>query len=141
MQVPFLQRFSGAISIVPIIMARLTDAKVMELAEGIYRGVKDWDRPVTLVASTDFSHYVPHKQAEALDRKAIEKIEALDGPGLMEVVRRNAISMCGVQPTAVVIEVCKRLGASKARLVKYQTSGDTSGDYSAVVGYGGLIIV
>ena len=31
-------------------------------------------------------------------------------------------------------------GAKKAGLVKYQTSGDTSGDYSSVVGYAGMII-
>jgi AmmeMemoRadiSam system protein B len=32
------------------------------------------------------------------------------------------------------------LGATKARLVRYSTSGDTSGDYSRVVGYAGIIV-
>jgi AmmeMemoRadiSam system protein B len=32
------------------------------------------------------------------------------------------------------------LGAETAILVDYKTSGDITGDYSAVVGYGGLIL-
>lgn len=140
-QVPFLQRFAGDISIVPIIMARLAGDQVIELAGQICKAVEKYGEPVTFVASTDFSHYVPHKTAHELDHMAIKKIEALDGPGLLEVVSKNQISMCGVQPTAVVIEVCKRLGAKKAELVSYQTSGDITGDFSSVVGYGGLLIV
>lgn len=140
-QVPFLQRFAGDISIAPIIMARLHHDQVLELAGGIYKAVEKYGEPVTLIASTDFSHYVPHKTAHELDHMAIRKIEALDGPGLLDVVSKNQISMCGVQPTAVVIEVCKQLGAKKAELVSYQTSGDVTGDFSSVVGYGGLLIV
>jgi len=33
------------------------------------------------------------------------------------------------------------LGASGAELVRYRTSGETSGDYDQVVGYAGLRIV
>jgi len=140
-QIPFLQRFAGTVSIAPIIMARLAHDQVKRLADTIFRAVEKYGKPVTFVASTDFSHYVPHKTARTLDHMAIEKIEALDGRGLLDVVSKNQISMCGVQPTAVVIEVCKRLGARKAELVSYQTSGDITGDFSSVVGYGGLLIV
>ena len=38
------------------------------------------------------------------------------------------------------IKAAKELGAKKAELVRYQTSGDTTGDYSSVVGYAGIII-
>jgi AmmeMemoRadiSam system protein B len=33
-----------------------------------------------------------------------------------------------------------RLGAKHAQLIRYMTSGETSGDYEQVVGYAGLII-
>ena len=33
----------------------------------------------------------------------------------------------------------RELGATGAELVKYQTSGDSTGDYSSVVGYAGII--
>jgi len=139
-QVPFLQRFAGKIKIVPIIISHLSDPEVMELAEGIFRGIKKVGKAVTLVASSDFSHYVPHEVAKRQDSKAIKMIEALDAEGLLKVVREERISMCGYQPTAIVIEVCKKMGAKEGILVDYKTSGDTSGDYSTVVGYGGLII-
>ena len=48
--------------------------------------------------------------------------------------------MCGYAPTVSLISAAKELGAKSAELVKYQTSGDTTGDYSAVVGYAGIII-
>ena len=48
--------------------------------------------------------------------------------------------MCGYAPVISLITAAKELGARKAELVKYQTSGDSSGDYSSVVGYAGIII-
>lgn len=139
-QAPFVHHFMGTPKIVPVMMARIPDGEIMGLAAGIYKAVKDWDPPVTLIASTDFSHYVPHDTAVETDRLALDRIEALDAPGLIDVVRKNNISMCGAQPTAVVIEVCRLMGATEARLVGYQTSGEVSGDYSSVVGYGGFVI-
>lgn len=139
-QAPFLTHFCGEVRIVPILLAHIRDDAIFTLAEEIYNGIQACGKEVTLVASTDFSHYVPHKEAERLDHMAIDKIIELDGEGLLKVVRKEKISMCGAQPTALVIEVCKRMGATKGELIAYQTSGDTSGDYTSVVGYGGLII-
>jgi AmmeMemoRadiSam system protein B len=95
---------------------------------------------VLLVASTDMSHYVPKKVAETKDRLAIEAILALDEDKLMDVVKRNNISMCGVGPVVVLIAAAKGLGAQHASLIKYQTSADASGDSTSVVGYAGLVI-
>ncbi|MBF0635032.1 MAG: AmmeMemoRadiSam system protein B [Nitrospinae bacterium] len=139
-QIPLLQYFKESFKIIPIIIWNLPDKKIMELASALTRGIVKYGKPVTMIASTDFSHYIPHETARRLDAMAIEKIMALDGPGLLKVVRDNKITMCGYQPTALVIETLKLLGATKAELVEYKTSGDTSGDYTSVVGYGGLII-
>ncbi len=35
---------------------------------------------------------------------------------------------------------CETLGAKKAKLLKYATSGDVSGAYGQVVGYASIII-
>jgi hypothetical protein len=139
-QIPFLQHFNKSFKIVPIIIWSLSEEAIMELASALSRGIIKSGKPVTMIASTDFSHYVPHETAKRLDAMAIEKIMAMDGPGLLKVVKENKISMCGYQPTALVVETLKLLGATKAELVDYKTSGDTSGDYTSVVGYGGLII-
>ncbi len=139
-QIPFLQYFNKSFKIVPIIIWNLSDETIMKLASALSRGIIKSGKSVTMIASTDFSHYIPHEKAKKLDATAIEKIKAMDGLGLLKVVRDKKITMCGYQPTALVIETLKILGATKAELVDYKTSGDTSGDYTSVVGYGGLII-
>ncbi|MDH4183096.1 MAG: AmmeMemoRadiSam system protein B [Nitrospinota bacterium] len=139
-QIPLMHHYWGEFTFVPIIISRIGDDEVISLAECLYKGIIKYGRPVTMAASTDMSHYIPQPQAERLDGMAIERIQALDARGLLKVVRENRISMCGVQPTAVIIEVCRRLGAEAAKLVQYTTSGEVSGDYSSVVGYCGFTI-
>jgi hypothetical protein len=39
-----------------------------------------------------------------------------------------------------MLMAAKRLGAKKAELVQYATSGDVSGDREMVVGYAGIIV-
>ena len=70
---------------------------------------------------------------------AIEPILALNEDELLERIRKNNISMCGYGPIVSVITVARELGAKRAELVMHRTSGDTSGDYSSVVGYAGII--
>ena len=67
-------------------------------------------------------------------------IEALDPKGLLDTVRREKISMCGVLPTVTILFAARALGAQRATLTHYADSGDSSGDKTAVVGYAGYII-
>jgi len=48
--------------------------------------------------------------------------------------------MCGFGPAVAMLTACKMLGASKAELIRYQNSGDVSGDYAQVVGYAGIAV-
>ena len=48
--------------------------------------------------------------------------------------------MCGYGPAVAMLTAAKDLGATRAELVRYATSADTSGDRSAVVGYAGMVI-
>ena len=48
--------------------------------------------------------------------------------------------MCGFAPTIAMLACVKALGAKEAKLIKYQTSGEVSGDYNQVVGYAGIIV-
>jgi len=43
-------------------------------------------------------------------------------------------------PVTTLIAAAKELGATGAELVKYQNSGDATGDYSQVVAYAGVIL-
>ena len=92
------------------------------------------------MASSDMTHYEPHESARKKDNQAIEAILDLNEDELLRRVEELDISMCGYAPAVSLISAAKELGATGAELVRYQTSGDTSGDYSSIVGYAGIII-
>jgi hypothetical protein len=139
-QLPFLQYFKADIKIVPIIMSGSGIEECRELGGDIAEGFKKVGRPAVFIASTDLTHYESRESAEEKDKLVIDSVLSLNEEKLFRVVNESGISMCGVAPACVLINVCKRLGAKRAGLVKYQTSGDITGDYSSVVGYAGMVI-
>ncbi len=139
-QIPFLQYLNPRLKIVPICLSLLGLPEIEDIGQAVARGIMEYGQPVLIVASTDMSHYVPHHVAKEKDMLAIQQILRLDHVGLLEVVAREKISMCGVIPTAATLVATKLLGAREAELVKYATSGETSGDFYQVVGYAGIII-
>ena len=100
---------------------------------------EDGDDILTIISS-DMSHYVPAEEAGSQDRKAIDRLLAIDPEGLHRVVQAEAISMCGIAPAVAGLEAARRLGASGGRLVAYGHSGETTGDRGSVVGYAGVAI-
>jgi AmmeMemoRadiSam system protein B len=141
-QVPFLQAVQSRLSLVPVhVNFRSTFDELDRFGRGLAAAVKELGSEVLIVASTDMSHYIDQESARKLDFMAIERILALDGRGLFETVRKNKISMCGFQPVTATLQAAKDLGATRGELVKYQTSGDVTGDRAQVVGYAGLRIL
>jgi hypothetical protein len=139
-QLPFIAYFSQKAQIVPISILSASVDDCRALGEGIARAVQTAGYPVVLIASSDMSHYVPDTVAKEKDKKAIDRIVALDPEGLYETVLRERISMCGYLPVTTLIFAAKALGAHSARLVKYATSAEVSGDYDHVVGYAGIVL-
>jgi len=138
-QLPFLQHlFNGQFGIVPICMMMQDEGTSEEVGRAIAEAAAKKD--VVIIASTDFTHYEPQRSAVAKDRKAIDKILALDWRGLLRVIHDEDISMCGYGPVAAMLCAAKALGAKKAVLLKYATSGDTAGPMSQVVGYGSIAV-
>ncbi len=141
-ELPMLQYFKADIKIVPITIKtwELDTLKIVaeELAGVIIK--HNLISSCMFIASSDMTHYEPQKSAEKKDSLAIEAITALDEDRLEMVVKKSAISMCGLAPVSVLLRAARLLGAKKGRLVKYQTSGDASGDISSVVGYAGITI-
>ncbi|MFC2008088.1 MEMO1 family protein [Chloroflexota bacterium] len=139
-QLPFLQYFAKVFKIVPIILAPASGAIYKEIGTEIARAIKDLNRQAVIIASSDMTHYEPHESAQTKDKQAIESIIDLNEDELLRRVDELNISMCGYAPTVSLITAAKELGATEAELVRYQTSGEVSGDYQAVVGYAGIII-
>jgi AmmeMemoRadiSam system protein B len=140
-QLPFLQYLNPRISIVPIAVSYLATYRQLEdLGRAVAAGITGLGRDVLVIASTDMSHYISREEAEARDALALRRILALDPRGLFDVVKAEGLSMCGFQPTAAALVAAKALGAEKAELVRYATSGDRTGDDREVVAYAGLRI-
>ncbi len=139
-QLPFLQRLVGNFTFVPIALGTDRLTLFETLGRGIAEAVAAQSEPVLVVASSDMNHYEPDEVTRKKDHRAIEKILALDAAGLYDVVRREGITMCGYGPTVTMLTAAKHLGATKAEVVKYATSGDITGDSSEVVGYAGIIV-
>ena len=139
-QLPFLQYFKKDIRLVPIMLAHYNAAAYKEIGQDIAQAVKELNRQVVIIASSDMTHYEPHQSAQGKDTQAIEAILDLNEDELLKRVNELNISMCGYAPAVALISAARELGATSAELVRYQTSGDTTGDYTSVVGYAGIII-
>jgi AmmeMemoRadiSam system protein B len=139
-QLPFLQYFNPSISFVPICLACTDYSYCEDIGSAISKAVGNAGEKVLIIASSDMTHYEPADIAKSKDMQAIDAILKLDEKLLLEKVRDFNISMCGYIPATIMLIACKKLGAEKGELVKYQTSGDILGDYSEVVGYAGVVI-
>jgi AmmeMemoRadiSam system protein B len=139
-QVPFLQYFKLDVMIVPILLSQASFSVYEEIGRALAKVLKQPGNEAVIVASSDMTHYEQHEKAKDKDKKAIEAILELDAAELARRIEQYGITMCGYAPAISLITAARELGAGKAELVKYQTSGETSGDYSSVVGYAGIII-
>jgi len=139
-QLPFILHFSSNVKIVPITMMTDSLNSCRLLGKAIAEVIKETEYSVTIVASSDMTHYESDSIARQKDKKAIDRVISLDPEGLYETIIKDAISMCGFIPATTMLFAAKRLDAKEAVLVKYMTSGEVSGDYDHVVGYAGIII-
>lgn len=133
-QLPFLQHEHDDFEIVPIIMGDQS----LESARLLGNALSSLDCAV--IASTDFSHYVPRALAEENDKYAIESILEMDEENFYHRVRERNVSTCGRGPIAAATVFAKNKGCIEGRLLDYSTSGDVTGDPS-VVGYASVIFV
>ncbi len=139
-QVPFLQYFRPDMTLTPMVISHLSYKTCQIVGEALAAVVKQYGKPVLIVASSDMTHYESRESATAKDSMAIQQIKALNPEGLYNTVLGNKISMCGIMPATIALIAALRLGATQARLIRYTDSGEASGDTNQVVGYAGFVI-
>ena len=136
-QLPFLQYIYGSsFKFVPVCFLMQDLNTCREVGEALADTLKG--RNAVVIASTDMTHYEPHRRATEKDEKAIDAILKLDEELLYSVLRTHNISACGYGPVTALITAAKKMGVKKAELLSYKTSGDVTGDTSGVVGYAAL---
>jgi AmmeMemoRadiSam system protein B len=139
-QLPFLRRLAPTLRFVPLLLSVGGYQPLEELGSALAGLLAQREPRPMLLASSDFNHYESDRITRVKDRKAIDAILALDARGLYDVVRRERITMCGVEAAVVVLTAARALGVKRAEEVRYATSAEASGDYERVVGYAGILL-
>ena len=137
---PFMFARRPDVTIVPIVLGWSDWPHTRTLGAALAETVRASDEPVLLIASSDMNHFEPADISRPKDDQALAEALKLDGESLLDVTKRQRITMCGRVPCAAVLHAARLLGASRAELVDYTHSGMSTGDNSSVVGYAGVII-
>ncbi len=138
--VPFLQYKNPDVSIVPITLKGMPFEVTEAIAGTLKRAWDEKGGKLLFIASSDMNHYESQSVTNRKDRLALDRIINMDPSGLFKVIFQHDVTMCGFIPATILLNTAIMLGASRAELVSYMTSGDVSGDYSSVVGYAGVLI-
>jgi AmmeMemoRadiSam system protein B len=137
-QLPWLQYlYGGGFKFVPICFLMQDLQSSREVGMAVAKALRN--KNALVIASTDMTHYEPQKEAQRKDYMLIEAALKLEEERLYSTVESIGASMCGYGPVISTITAAKELGAKNGKLLCYKTSGDMTGDYSAVVGYSSLI--
>jgi hypothetical protein len=119
-QLPFLQHTLKDFEILPLVVG---GSDVYSVSGKIKKILDD---NTLLIISSDLSHYHNYSEAEKLDKSTIKAIESLNAEGITEA--------CGETPIRVLIDIARTL-FWKPEVLKYNNSGDVTGDRTQVVGY------
>jgi AmmeMemoRadiSam system protein B len=138
-ELPFLQQaLAGPFQLLPVMVrdqsSRVSHSLGMALAKTLS------GRHAILVASTDLSHFFTQTQAESLDAEMLRAVESFDPEGVIRVEDEGKGFACGRFALAAVLWAASELGANQVKVLHHATSGEVTGDYSEVVGYGAAII-
>lgn len=139
-ELPFIQRvLPDPFKLLPIMMVDQSPGVAHSVAKAlgkIFSGEK-----VLIVASSDLSHYYSKDVARRMDIAILDQVARFSPEGLFEVESHRRGYACGLAPMAAALWVGQELGADQVKVLHYATSGDVTGDFSAVVGYGAAAIL
>lgn len=137
---PFLAALNPDTKILPIAIAQPGLDTLVAVGKAMGRALRGFARPVSILVSSDMSHFVHHNTAREQDARALEPALHLDAETFYNTVRGEGISMCGVLPMTVGITAALELGAAESEITAYATSGQVNGEMRRVVGYAGMLV-
>lgn len=142
-ELPFLQRVLKSGQSEWKLLPVMVRAQVPSVSRGLGRALAQVlrDKNFVLVASTDLSHFYNQNAALKYDRAMLGAIESFDPEGAFDLERAGKGFACGLGAFTAVLWAARALGADKVRVLRHATSGDVTGDYSSVVGYGAAAVL
>ena len=138
-QIPFLQTLFKDFKIVPICMGLQDEETARDVSDELMDAISEADKKVVVIASSDFTHYKPAAVAYDIDHYVLDPLLELNVTEFYSRIRERDASVCGHGPIAVMMRVCRGLGANSARLLNYSNSGDVQ-PMAEVVGYAGVVV-
>jgi AmmeMemoRadiSam system protein B len=139
-ELPFLQRaLHQPFRLLPIMLRDQTYPTAAAVGKALAEVLSD--AAALLIASTDLSHFYPDAVARKYDAEMLSRIEDFDPAGVIAAEEEMRGFACGKGAVAAVLRAAKLLGADQVRVLQYANSGDVTGDYSSVVGYGAAVIL
>ncbi|MCI4346118.1 MAG: AmmeMemoRadiSam system protein B [Thermoplasmata archaeon] len=135
-ELPFLQYVLPAPRIVALSVTYGSLRFLRDVGAVVRRAISG--RDVLLLASTDFSHYVPEEEARKKDRLALNALATRNPEELYDTVARAEISMCGVAPTTVLLAALEEENLT-VRELRWGHSGEAE-PMREVVGYASLLL-
>jgi MEMO1 family protein len=139
-ELPFLQRaLKPDWKLLPV-MVRAQDPQVSaRLGKALAQVLRN--KNSVLVASTDLSHFYNQAAALKFDRAMLNTIESFDPEGAFDLERAGKGFACGLGAVTAVLWAARELGADRVKVLRHATSGDVTGDYASVVGYGAAVVL
>jgi len=130
-QVPFVQKVLPQAKIVPIVMGYPRKNTITSLANGLKKALAG--KKALIIASTDLSHQLSKKDANARDQDTIAMIKDFKINTLIEKCERGENIMCGGGPVTTALLYAQN--KATLEILKYADSSQVNRNESQVVGY------
>ncbi len=140
--VPFIQYYlpDHPFSIVAVCMRDQSHESAKLVSESIQKAVKNSGQHIMVLASCDFSHFIPPGIGAKQDQYVVDEILSRNSPGVERAVREYNLSICGYGPIMALMEYAKSV--DQCYMIKILARGH-SGEVirsSEVVDYISMII-
>jgi len=141
--IPFIQYFLSdhPFSIVPVCMMEQTHKNASLVSERIIRAAAKTRRKVMLIASCDFSHFLPADEGAELDQVILDHILERNARAVERAVIEKRVSVCGYGPIMSLMEYARSKSPDyKIEILARGHSGEVSPspevvDYISLIAY------
>ena len=130
-QVPFVQKVLPHAKIVPVVMGYPRKNTIMSLTNGLKKVLAG--KKTLIIASTDLSHQLSKKDANARDQDTIAMIKDFKISTLIKKCERGENIMCGGGPVITTLLYAQH--KATVEILKYADSSQVNRDEESVVGY------
>ncbi len=126
-QLPFIHRYFPVVKILPLVTGEVASEKLKEIFSFVDKQFRS-----IFILSSDMSHFLDDDSARRKDRETALSITSLTPENL------DSQSACGRTGISGFLLLARENGW-KGIQTEYRNSGEVTGDYSRVVGYGSFL--